>query len=84
MICTNKSAQDSINTTLSLFTSFLTCSGFGLCKINGNVFSKKSLALDGSIIEHTHKKKRKLMYFLIYIKGAIRNIKKFMLTTSFT
>lgn len=83
MICTNKSAQDSINTTLSLFTSFLTCSGFGLCKINGNAFSKKSLALDGSIIEHTQKK-RKLMYFLIYIKGAIRNIKKFMLTTSFT
>lgn len=41
-----------------------------------------SLAFDRSMIEHTQK--RKLMDFPIYIKGAIKNIKKFMLTTSFT
>lgn len=41
IIYTIKPAQDSINTTLSLLRSFLTCSRFGLCKINESMFSKK-------------------------------------------
>lgn len=52
MIYTTKQAQDSSNTVLSLFRSFLTCTGFCLCKMNGSMFPKKiHLALDESMIE---------------------------------
>lgn len=59
MIYTIKPARDSMNTILSLFRSFLTCSGFGPCKMNGSMFSKKiHSALDESMIEIPPKKNR--------------------------
>jgi len=40
MVYTTKPAQDSFNTVLSLFRSFHTYSGFGLCETNGRMFLK--------------------------------------------
>lgn len=88
MIYTTKPAQDSINTTLSLLRSFLTCLSFGLCKMNGRMFSKKLIqpwikaCLKSSQNNPNHQITPNC--FPTFSIGTIKTNKKFMPLKNFT